>query len=442
MSTYITKKTPGDTAWFTKDRFGMFIHWGLYSMPARHEWIKLFEEISEEHYDQYFKYFDPDLYDPREWARMAKAAGMKYVVFTAKHHEGFCMWDTAYTDYKCTNTPAGRDLLREFVDAFRAEGIRIGLYYSLLDWHHPQYVLDALHPRRRENPVEANRSRDMGKYVEYMKNQLTELMTNYGTIDILWADFSWTDDANDIPFYDGEIWYKGKLAEDWKSEELISLVRSYNPNIIINNRLGVDQDIWTPEQYVPTDWVKHPETGEYVVWESCQTFSGSWGYFRDEMSWKSPETLINILVKNVAQGGNLIMNVGPTARGEFDRRAKAALDVYAEWMRYHKRSIYNCTKAEPEWIAPDGCALTQSNDGKRVYVHLLEYPVGTVVIKGVYEKVDYAQFLHDGSEIFFSKKQASRAGDMTVKTGIGDLVIEIPRLQPDVTVPVIELILK
>ena len=148
MSSYVTRKTPGNTEWFRLDRFGMFIHWGLYSMPARHEWIKTYEKISEEKYDKYFKYFDPDLYDAREWAKMAKAAGMKYAVLTTKHHEGFCMFDSAYTDYKCTNTPAGRDLVKEYVEAFRAEGLKIGFYYSLIDLHHPEFPIDRLHPRR------------------------------------------------------------------------------------------------------------------------------------------------------------------------------------------------------------------------------------------------------------------------------------------------------
>ena len=149
MTSYAVKKTPGNTEWFVHDRFGMFIHWGLYSMPARHEWIKSREKITEEHYDQYFSHFDPDLYDPGEWARQAKAAGMKYAVFTAKHHEGFCMFDSRYTDYKCTNTPAGRDLVREFVDAFRAQGLRVGFYYSLIDWHHPDFTIDMIHPQKR-----------------------------------------------------------------------------------------------------------------------------------------------------------------------------------------------------------------------------------------------------------------------------------------------------
>lgn len=155
----------GDTAWFTHDRFGMFIHWGLYSMPARHEWIRHTEEISDGDYRIYFDLFDPDLFDPKAWARAAREAGMKYFVITTKHHEGFCLWDTKYTDYKVTNTPAGRDLLREVVDAFRAEGIRVGFYYSLIDWHHPDFTLDKIHPMRNKiSAGEFNKGRDMKRY--------------------------------------------------------------------------------------------------------------------------------------------------------------------------------------------------------------------------------------------------------------------------------------
>ena len=220
MSSYITKSTPGDTAWFRHDRFGMFIHWGLYSMPARHEWVKTNEKIPEEKYDQYFRYFDPDLYDPKEWARQAKAAGMKYAVMTTKHHEGFCMFDSQYTDYKCTNTPAGRDLIREYVDAFRAEGLHIGFYYSLIDWHHPDFPIDHLHPRRDDpDAYEQSKGRDMHRYAEYMRNQVTELLTNYGKIDILWFDFSYDKQPN---FPD---WMQGKGKNEWESEELIVAAR-------------------------------------------------------------------------------------------------------------------------------------------------------------------------------------------------------------------------
>ena len=436
MSSYVTRKTPGDTSWFTHDRFGMFIHWGLYSMPARHEWVKTREAISEEKYDKYFKYFDPDMYDPKEWARQAKAAGMKYVVLTTKHHEGFCMFDSKYTDYKCTNTKAGRDLVREYVDAFRSEGLHIGFYYSLLDWHHPDFTIDHIHPRKNEpNAQELNEGRDMHKYAEYMRNQVTELLTNYGKIDILWFDFSYKKNP-DFP-----DWMQGKGKDDWEAEELIKTARSLQPHIIIDNRTEIEQDLWTPEQYQPLSWVKHKETGELVTWEACQTFSGSWGYYRDEMTWKSPEMLIQMLVNTVSCGGNLLMNVGPTSRGYFDYRAENALKVYGDWMKYNSRSIYGCTMAEPEFKAPNGCRLTQSEDGSRLYIHLFDYPYKFLELDGFAGKVDYAQFLHDGSELLYTEGKVEHFSE-SASENAGLLVITLPEVKPNVVVPVIELFLK
>ena len=437
MTSYVTRKTPGDTAWFTRDRFGMFIHWGLYAMPARHEWVKTRERISEEKYDKYFEHFDPDLFDAREWARQAKAAGMKYAVLTTKHHEGFCMWDTQYTDYKCTNTPAGRDLVREYVDAFRAEGLRIGFYYSLIDWHHPEFPIDHLHPRRDDENAEAlNKTRDMHKYAEYMRNQVTELLTNYGKIDILWFDFSYSE----VPA-DARPWMKGKGKNDWEAEKLIALARRLQPGIIIDNRTEIEQDIWTPEQFQPTEWVKHPETGELVVWEACQTFSGSWGYYRDEQTWKNPEMLLRMLVNTVSLGGNLLMNVGPTSRGYFDARAQAALKVYADWMKFNSRSIYGCTMAEPEFVAPADCRYTQSADGSRLYLHLFAYPFAHLQLKGLAGKVEYAQFLHDGSEILFTDGKMDHFGE-GLPQNPDDLTLYLPPVKPSTLLPVVELFLK
>ena len=437
MTSYVTRKTPGDTAWFTRDRFGMFIHWGLYAMPARHEWVKTRERIPEEKYDKYFEHFDPDLFDAREWARQAKAAGMKYAVLTTKHHEGFCMWDTQYTDYKCTNTPAGRDLVREYVDAFRAEGLRIGFYYSLIDWHHPEFPIDHLHPRRDDENAEAlNKTRDMHKYAEYMRNQVTELLTNYGKIDILWFDFSYSE----VPA-DAKPWMKGKGKNDWEAEKLIALARRLQPGIIIDNRTEIEQDVWTPEQFQPTEWVKHPETGELVVWEACQTFSGSWGYYRDEQTWKSPEMLLRMLINTVSLGGNLLMNVGPTSRGYFDSRAQAALKVYADWMKFNSRSIYGCTMAEPEFVAPADCRYTQSTDGKRLYLHLFAYPFAHLQLKGLAGKVEYAQFLHDGSEVMFSDGKLEHFGE-GLPQNRDDLTLYLPAVKPDSLIPVVELFLK
>ena len=437
MSSYKTKKTLGNTEWFEHDRFGMFIHWGLYAMPARNEWIKHIECITDEKYDKYFKYFDPDLYDPKEWARRAKEAGMKYAVLTTKHHEGFCMFDTKYTDYKCTNTKAGRDLVREYVDAFRAEGLKVGFYYSLIDWHHPDFTIDAIHPRRNDKDAfEQNQGRDMKRYAEYMRNQVTELLTNYGKIDIMWFDFSYPNKDPNFP-----DWMEGKSKDHWESEKLIETVRSIQPDIIIDNRCDLEQDIWTPEQYQPLTWVKHAETGELVTWEACQTFSGSWGYHRDESTWKSPKMLIDMLVNTVCIGGNLLMNVGPTARGYLDKRAEDALGVYAEWMKYNSRSIYGCTMAEPEFVAPRGTRLTQSEDGKRLYIHLVEYPYAFLEFQGLGGKIDYAQFLHDGSEILYTEGGVDHFSEARTQNE-GLVAFKIPYVKPNVVVPVIEVFLK
>ena len=440
MSSYVTRRTPGDTAWFRHDRFGMFIHWGLYALPARHEWVKNHECITEEKYQKYFEHFNPDLYDPREWARQAKAAGMKYAVLTTKHHEGFCMFDSQYTDYKCTNTPAGRDLVKEYVEAFRAEGLRVGFYYSLIDWHHPDFTIDMNHPRRFDADArQQNEGRDMRRYAEYMRNQVRELLTNYGKIDILWFDFSYSQNNGE-----GErAWMKGKGKDDWEADKLIALARSLQPDIIIDNRTELEQDLWTPEQYQPLEWVRHAETGELVTWEACQTFSGSWGYHRDESTWKSPEMLIRMLINTVSVGGNLLMNVGPTARGYLDYRAEAALKVYADWMKYNSRSIYGCTMAEPEILKtlPADCRYTQSEDGKRLYIHLYSYPYKHLQIRGLAGKVDYVQFLHDGSELLFDEKEVKHFSESAAKAD-DLLVINLPEVKPNIEVPVIEVFLK
>jgi alpha-L-fucosidase len=408
----------------------MFIHFGLYALPARHEWIQSREKIRPEDYQKYFDHFDPDLFDAKEWARKAKAAGMKYAVLTTKHHEGFCLFDSKFTDYKITNTAFGRDLVKEYTDAFRAEGLKVGFYYSLLDWHHPEFTIDHLHPMRSLPDAEQiSARRDMKKYAEYMQNQVTELLTNYGKIDILWFDFSYPAAPESLP------WMKGKGKAEWQSEKLISIARALQPGIIIDNRADMEQDLWTPEQLQVEEWVRHKETGQLVTWEACHTFSGSWGYYRDEQTWKSPEQLIAMLIKTVSLGGNLLMNVGPTARGCFDKRADKSLEVFGEWMKYHSRSIYGCTMAEPEFIAPNGCRLTQSEDGKRLYIHLLEYPYQTLFMPCLASRIEYAQFLHDGSEVKYNPAEGFVCNAM-------DNIFLLPTVKPDTLVPVIEVFLK
>lgn len=412
--------------WWTDSRFGMFIHWGLYALPARHEWVKNYERMTNDDYQKYFENFNPDLYNPKEWARMAKEAGMKYVVLTSKHHEGFCLFDSRYTDYKSTNTPLGRDIIREFVEAFRAEGLKVGFYYSLIDWHHPDYTIDSRHPQRQDNDsayARLNKGKDMAKYRTYMKNQVRELLTNYGEISIIWFDFS----------FPGK---NGKGRKDWDSEGLIKLARSLQPGIIIDDRLDLKDveggwDFTTPEQVKVAKWPEY--NGKRIPWETCQTFSGSWGYHRDETSWKSPAQLIELLVESVSKGGNLLLNVGPTGRGSFDHRAQERLKAIGEWMKYNNRSVYGCTEAPSDIKAPGNCVLTYNPVTKRLYIHLLAYPMGSLTLPAMADKISYIQFLHDASEIRYRKGNEENGND---------IILQLPVLKPPVEIPVIELFLK
>ena len=430
--------TTGDTSWFVHDRFGMFIHWGLYALAARHEWVKSRERINDADYQKYLDHFDPDLFDPQEWAKAAREAGMKYLVITSKHHEGFCLWDSLHTDYKVTNTPYGRDLLHPIVDAYRAEGLQVGFYYSLIDWHHPHFPIDVHHPLRdHPDALEMNKGRDVTKYAEYLHAQVRELLTEF-ELDILWLDFSYPDRE-----YKG---MPGKSHDDWQSESLYKMIRELAPDIILNNRMDLRDlrpDIYTPEQYQPTEWLR--VDGKPVVWETCQTFSGSWGYHRDEATWKSPEQLIRMLVNTVSCGGNLLMNVGPTARGTFDARALDALRIYGDWMRLHSRSIYGCTQSD--FVAPPDVRYTQAGpersrkDGDRLYVHVFAWPFRHLRLPGLAGKVAYAQLLNDGSEIPFIEAGAEGAWHRE-ELEPGSLLLTLPVVKPDVVVPVIELFLK
>jgi alpha-L-fucosidase len=420
--------------WWTDARFGMFIHWGLYALPARHEWVKKYERITNEDYQKYFDSFNPDLYNPREWARMAKQAGMKYAVITSKHHEGFCLFDSKFTDYKATNTPARRDLLRDWVDAFRGEGLRIGFYYSLIDWHHPNYTIDRNHPQSantEEEYAKLNQNRDMNIYRQYLKDQVRELLINYGKIDVIWLDFSFPGSKH------------GKGRKDWDSENLLKMVRELQPQIIVNDRLDLMDvpggwDFRTPEQFKPREWVKMD--GKRVPWETCQTFSGSWGYYRDEMTWKNIKQLLVLLIESVSKGGNLLLNVGPTARGTFDYRAQERLKDIGEWMRVNGPSIYGCTQAPDEFMAPEHSLITYNPQTRRLYIHLLDWPLGQIVLEGYADKVKYAHLLHDASEVKMSiRKDTTWINDASKAS---DLVLRLPVLKPNVEIPVVELFLK
>jgi alpha-L-fucosidase len=419
----------GDWKWWVHDRFGMFIHWGLYALPARHEWVKHRERITNEDYEKYFDHFDPDLYDPKAWARAAKEAGMRYFVITTKHHEGFCLWDTKYTAYKAPNTPYGKDLLRPMVEAFRQEGLGVGFYHSLIDWHHPQFPIDRVHPMRDNAEARAqNADRDVSQYAEYLHKQVRELLTEFGKIDLIFYDFS----------YPGE---DGKGRDDWQSEKLIQMTRELQPGILVNDRLDLMDvpggwDYRTPEQVMLREPLK--VDGKPVLWETCQTFSGSWGYHREESTWKSVDQLVRMLIDTVSKGGNLLLNVGPTARGEFDQRAMDRLSGMGKWLQKHGRAIYGCGPAPEGFEVPQDCRLTYNAETNRLYVHVYAWPFQALHLDGFRGKVAYAQLLNDGSEL------STVDAEHLARWGVPEetVVLRLPVQQPDVAVPVIELYLK
>lgn len=390
-------------AWYTEARFGMFIHWGLYSIPARGEWIRSEEEIPKEDYMKYFEQFDPVDYDPVKWAKAAKEAGMKYVVLTAKHHDGFCLFDSQYTDFKSTNTKCGRDIVKDFVEAVRGEGLKVGLYFSLLDWYHDDYPHygDKQHPMRN-NPACGNEGRDFNRYLDYMHNQVREICTNYGQIDILWFDFSYEDQNNMM------------RGEAWRATELMNMVRELQPGVIIDNRLEVSGEgygsLWTgnptpyhgdfvsPEQMIPPQGVQDKD-GRDMVWEACVTMNGSWGYCENDHYFKPASMLIKKLVECVSKGGNMLLNVGPDARGNIPPQSVGILKEIGEWMQKNGRSIYGCGKAGIE--KPDCGRVTRREN--KLYYHLFENTIGPMPLPGIRkEEVESIHRLASGSEVLIS----------------------------------------
>ena len=405
------------TEWFREDRFGMFIHWGLYAIPGRGEWVKTTERMTNEEYSQYFDAFNPVDYDPKAWAKAAKAAGMKYVVLTAKHHDGFCLFDSQYTDYKSTNTQCKRDLVREYVDAIRAEGLKVGLYFTLIDWYHQDYPkYNDLHHPMRGNEAYKDEVIDFDNYLNYMHNQVEELVTNYGKLDILWFDFS----------------YEEMTSEKWRAEELMAMVRKHQPDVVIDNRLetsgeafgsivsdnpsNYSGDFFSPEQLLPPEGIKNNQ-GQPIPWELCITMNNNWGYNPRDKDYKSSKTLIRKLVECVSKNGNMLLNVGPDAKGTINEESMAILSDLNRWMSKNSESIYGCGKAvdlpKPEW----GYYTQKDNV---LYAHIFDQPIGPLAVTGLKkERIRRASMLHDGSEIKVANAWTTKAFDSVTYLELG-----------------------
>lgn len=426
-----------EQAWFTEARFGLFVHLGPYSAAARHEWVMSNERLTVEQYARYAEVFDPDLFDARAIARAARDAGMRYVVLTTKHHDGFALWDSAVSDYGLART-RGRDLVAELAEAVRAEGLHLGLYHSVIDWHHPDFTVDHVHPRRDDPDAHAlNEGRDMARYRAYLHAQVRELLTGYGPVDYVFFDFTFAEDKHG---------WRGKYPQDWDAEALLAMVRELQPQAVVNDRLGIPGDLVTPEQYQP-DAPPRDEAGRLLVWEACQTLNGSWGYDRDNTRFKDPDLLVRMLVDTVSKGGNLLLNTGPDGRGRIPPRDAATLGALGDWMRLHGRAVTGAGPAEPEVAdalapgLPPGVVLTQRAD--RLYLHLFAWPFGHLHLRGIGDRVRYAQLLHDGSEVRGSRSDPEQKAWNTVPGGQppGTLTLHLPTVRPDVAVPVVEVFL-
>ena len=420
--------------WFVKDRFGMFIHWGLYAIPSRGEWVRSTEQIPVEEYEPFFEEFNPVDYDPKVWARAAKDAGMKYAVLTAKHHDGFCLFDSKLTDYKATNTPAGRDLIREYLDAFRAEGLKVGLYYSLIDWHHPDYPHygDRQHPMRNNEAFKDYKG-DFSNYLKYMHGQIEELCRDYGKIDLFWFDFSYDD----------------LRGEAWEATKLVRMMRSYQPHVMIDNRLEVSGegfgslvtdnpteysgDFVSPEQIIPPAGIRD-EKGRPVVWEACITMNNHWGHCATDKNFKSSEMMIRKLVECVSKGGNLLLNVGPDARGVIPEESIEILAGIGKWMKKNSASIYNCGYAGID--KPEYGRITRN--GKKIYYHVTEPQISYVPLTGIKaDEVKKIRLLATGTELKIEENWITRNYPDVVFVSLGDAPV-----LPDPIDTVIEVELK
>lgn len=349
--------------WFRAARFGMFIHWGLYSQLGRHEWAMNRERIPIAEYEKLAGTWKTKRNAARVWARLAREAGMRYMVMTTKHHEGFCLFDSKFTDYNAVQHGPGRDLVAEYVEAARAEGLRVGFYYSLMDWHHPDGAKCYSNEKARR------------RFVDYIHGQVKELCTNYGKLDILWYDVSWP-----------------LSAEGWESVKMNAMVRQLQPDIVINNRSKVPEDFGTPEQHIT------PEKGGRM-WEACMTFNQSWGYTPIDTRYKDAWDVVAMLRQVAAGGGNLLLNIGPTPDGAVPSVCSKVLKQVGPWLQKYGDSVYEATDPmHSEWM----CTGAFTSKGNVAYYHCNRWPGKELAIGGLVNKVQEVRLM-GGRKLSFTQ---------------------------------------
>lgn len=410
--------------WWREARFGLFLHWGLYAIPAGEwgegrnygEWIQNSAQIPVETYERFVERFDPVDFDADAWVLAAKDAGMKYVVITSKHHDGFALFDSAVSDYDVMATPFQRDIMAELAEASARHGLHMCWYHSIMDWHHPDYL-----PRRGwEKGARSAEGADFDRYVEYMRAQVTELLTNYGPIGVMWFDGEW----------------EGTWNHEY-GQALYDLCRELQPAVIVNNRVdkgrggmagmntgpGFAGDFGTPEQEIP-------ETGlPGVDWETCMTMNRHWGYNAWDNDYKSTTDLVRKLCDIASKGGNFLLNVGPTARGTFPEESLVRLREIGDWMDLHGESIHG-TQASPfAGLGWGRCTVKEDGADTRLYFHVFDWPAdGRLVVPGIGNRAAGARLL----SVPGAALQVAREGSDLVVSGL-------PAASPDPHAAVVEL---
>jgi len=405
--------------WWRDARFGLFIHWGLYSVPAGEwkgeinhaEWIRTTAQIPLTEYDKFVPQFNPVKFNAEEWVKLAKQAGMKYIVITSKHHDGFCMFDTKQTDFNIISTAFHRDVMKELSEACKKEGLIFCFYHSIMDWHHPDYL-----PRREWEKNRPTAGANFSNYTSYMKNELKELLTNYGKIGVLWVDGEWEN-----------TWTHER------GKDLYQYVRSLQPSIIINNRVDVGRegmqgltksgfvgDFGTPEQEIPATGIPNSD------WESCMTMNDNWGYNSHDNDWKSSEDLIRKLIDIASKGGNFLLNVGPTSEGLFPQKAIDRLKDIGSWMRTNSESIYE-TQASPfKKLSWGRCTQKPMAGGTRLYLHVFDWPAdGKLLVSGIGNQIISSYALADKNKLNAERKESDYIIDISAapKQGYATVIV-------------------
>ena len=408
--------------WWRDARFGMFIHWGLYAIPAGEwngqaryaEWIRHSAQIPIETYDKYVEQFNPVEFDADAWVRLAKRAGMKYIVITSKHHDGFALFDSAVSEFDVMATPFGRDILKELSEACRRHGIRMCWYHSIMDWHHPDYL-----PRRPwEIETRPVGDADFDRYVKYLRAQVSELLTNYGNIGVMWFDGEW--------------------ESTWSHEygqPLYDLCRELQPNIIVNDRVDTGRqghsgivkaeragDFGTPEQNIP------PTGLPGVDWETCMTMNDHWGFNKADSNFKSTRELIRKLVDIASKNGNYLLNVGPRADGTFPAESIERLEQIGAWMDVNGESIYGTTASPFSHLTWGRCTTKIDGDDATLFLHVFDWPAdGVLIVPGLGNDAKHAALLAD------------RGSALSIERVESDVRITVPKEAPDEICSVIAL---